>query len=117
MIALERKIGVLSTVVTLGGVFLWLDIDLGDEADIAQYSRVAAKTYVSQLPSDIGSTPPYPAIAVKNVQLNWHNVALRHEDELSFPSYSQPIKNSAYQNWNQFIPVEVPVLNGQTTQR
>ena len=34
MTALARKIGVLSAVVTLGGV-LWLDIDLGDEADIA----------------------------------------------------------------------------------
>ena len=34
MTALARKIGVLSAVVTLGGVLLWLDIDLGDEADI-----------------------------------------------------------------------------------
>ncbi|MCG7488324.1 hypothetical protein MHN79_02370 [Vibrio sp. Of14-4] len=115
MTALVRKIGVLSAVVTLGGVLLWLDIDLGDEADIAQSSRVVAKTDVSQLSLDIDSTTPHQAIAVKNVQLNWHNVAFRHEDELSFPSYSQPIKNSAYQYWNQFIPIEVPVLNGQTT--
>ncbi|CAM3863571.1 hypothetical protein [Vibrio aquimaris] len=55
MTALVRKIGVLSAVVTLGGVLLWLDIDLVDEADIAQSSRVTAKTDVSQLPSDIGS--------------------------------------------------------------
>ena len=42
-------------------------------------------------------------------------VTLVHERTFEYPSYSEPITDpdSPYLNWNQFIEVSVPILNGE----
>ena len=42
-------------------------------------------------------------------------MALVHERTFEYPSYSEPISDpdSPYLNWNQFIEVAIPILNGE----
>lgn len=122
---LKHKASALSLSVAICGGIIWLyeqDEELSLEAatlavSVNAQSRAITKPQVeettAQQNADDGARTP----VLTSLSLPLKQVAYMHQQKLQYPSYSQPIKSddSPYLNWNEFIELPLPVLDGKST--
>ncbi|NVD06975.1 hypothetical protein FCU94_08620 [Vibrio sp. JPW-9-11-11] len=105
------------------GLIIWpSSVDTHDKAkhDSRQASRQVTRS-VAELnlthAAPLSVRAPETTNKRELVELELKQVAIKHQQTLQYPPYSQPItsKNSPYLNWNAFEAVEVPVLDGKSS--
>ncbi|NOJ21705.1 hypothetical protein [Vibrio coralliilyticus] len=121
---MKTKLWVFSfiTALTAAGFIFW-----PNPVETSEYAKPRGKVGHDAVPlpeadnrlvvSKQDSTGMATSIETKAVALKLKQVAIKHQQILQYPSYSQPIVNesSPYLNWNAFEVVETPILDGKST--
>ena len=125
----NKKLIALVAFVTLGAVTLFILKYPSDEPETSTQTAISQELMPHKQassivkPSQVTTEPTNveyddsPLIEDITSSQDLKLIAVRHEQVLQYPSYSQPIlgENSPYLDWNHFEEVPVPVLDGKDT--
>ncbi|MDC5811561.1 hypothetical protein OPW07_17735 [Vibrio europaeus] len=121
---LKHNISALSLLAAICGGIVWLydqDEDLSSEAkpfvvSVNAQSRATNKPQIEETTAQQNVDDGLSTPALTSISLPLKQVAYMHQQKLQYPPYSQPITSddSPYLNWNEFIELPLPVLDGNS---